>query len=250
MVRSIVKSSNVYYYSLANEMGVDLMHEQLQPFGFGRKTGIDVEGEVTGLLPSTEWKRKRLQAARAAEVVRRRDHLAGHRPGLQQLHHAAAGQRHGHAGVRRPALQAAAGARDRRRASPATASAWPATRSPPLPLKPEHVELISRALYGVTQEGTSVRSFLRRALQERRQDRDCAGGGHQGQREVQRDQARRAPARPLALHRASRRSRRRPSRWRSSSRTPASAPMPPRRSRGACSTMCSAACTPARRTSR
>ena len=58
MVRSIVKSSNVYYYSLANEMGVDLMHDQLEPFGFGRKTGIDVEGEVTGLLPSTEWKRK------------------------------------------------------------------------------------------------------------------------------------------------------------------------------------------------
>ncbi|HNK18968.1 MAG TPA: penicillin-binding protein 2, partial [Piscinibacter sp.] len=58
MVRSIVKSSNVYYYSLANELGVDLMHDQLEPFGFGRKTGIDVEGEVTGLLPSTEWKRK------------------------------------------------------------------------------------------------------------------------------------------------------------------------------------------------
>ena len=38
MVRSIVKSSNVYYYSLANEMGVDLMHDQLTPFGFGVKT--------------------------------------------------------------------------------------------------------------------------------------------------------------------------------------------------------------------
>ncbi len=58
MYRSIVKSSNVYYYSLANELGVDLMHEQLLPFGFGRKTGIDIDGEVTGLLPSTEWKRK------------------------------------------------------------------------------------------------------------------------------------------------------------------------------------------------
>jgi len=58
MVRSIVKSSNVYYYSLANEMGVDLMHEQLSPFLFGSKTGIDVEGEVTGVLPSTEWKRR------------------------------------------------------------------------------------------------------------------------------------------------------------------------------------------------
>ena len=58
MTRAIVKSSNVYFYSLANELGVDLMHDQLEPFAFGRKTGIDVEGEVTGLLPSTEWKRK------------------------------------------------------------------------------------------------------------------------------------------------------------------------------------------------
>ena len=58
MMRSIVKSSNVYYYTLANEMGVDLMHAQLQPFGFGVKTGIDLESEVTGVLPSTEWKRR------------------------------------------------------------------------------------------------------------------------------------------------------------------------------------------------
>jgi penicillin-binding protein 2 len=58
MARSIVKSSNVYYYSLANEMGVDLMHAQLSPFGFGARTGIDLEGELSGLLPSTEWKRR------------------------------------------------------------------------------------------------------------------------------------------------------------------------------------------------
>ncbi|HLL18622.1 MAG TPA: penicillin-binding protein 2, partial [Rubrivivax sp.] len=58
MYRSIVKSSNVYYYSLANEMGVDLMYEQLSPFGFGVKTGIDLESEVTGILPSTAWKKR------------------------------------------------------------------------------------------------------------------------------------------------------------------------------------------------
>jgi penicillin-binding protein 2 len=56
--RSIVKSSNVYYYSLANEMGVDLMHELLSPYGFGQRTGIDLENEVTGVLPSTAWKRR------------------------------------------------------------------------------------------------------------------------------------------------------------------------------------------------
>ena len=42
-------------------MGVDLIHEQLFPMGFGRKTGIDVEGEVTGDLPSTDWKKRRFK---------------------------------------------------------------------------------------------------------------------------------------------------------------------------------------------
>ncbi|WP_431100726.1 penicillin-binding protein 2 [Roseateles noduli] len=55
---AIVTSSNVYFYSLANEMGVDMIHDQLEPFGFGRRTEIDLLGEVTGILPSTEWKRR------------------------------------------------------------------------------------------------------------------------------------------------------------------------------------------------
>ena len=58
MVRSIVMSSNVYYYSLANEMGVDMIHDFMKPLGFGQITGIDLPGEVRGVLPSTEWKRK------------------------------------------------------------------------------------------------------------------------------------------------------------------------------------------------
>ena len=58
MVRSIVLSSNVYYYSLANEMGVDAIHDFMKPLGFGQITGIDLPGEVRGVLPSTEWKRK------------------------------------------------------------------------------------------------------------------------------------------------------------------------------------------------
>lgn len=58
MVRSIVLSSNVYYYSLANELGVDTIHDFMKPLGFGQITGIDLPGEVRGVLPSTEWKRK------------------------------------------------------------------------------------------------------------------------------------------------------------------------------------------------
>ena len=63
MYRSIVHSCDTYYYILANDMGVDLMHEQMQRFGFGELTGIDIFGEVRGLLPSTEWKRKAYKRA-------------------------------------------------------------------------------------------------------------------------------------------------------------------------------------------
>lgn len=55
---SIVKSSNAYYYSLANEMGVDAIHDFMKPLGFGQLTGIDLRGEVRGVLPSQAWKRE------------------------------------------------------------------------------------------------------------------------------------------------------------------------------------------------
>ncbi len=55
--RSIVKSSNVYYYQLANDMGVNAIHDFMKPLGFGQITGIDIPGETRGILPSTDWKR-------------------------------------------------------------------------------------------------------------------------------------------------------------------------------------------------
>jgi penicillin-binding protein 2 len=158
MVRSIVKSSNVYYYSLANEMGVDLMHEQLSPLGFGRKTEIDLEGEVTGVLPSTDWKRryyKRPEQQRwyAGETI-----SLGIGQGYNaftplQLASATAtlvsgGQRFKPRLVRE--IKDVEGGETRRVASEALQ---------PLPYQPEHIELLLRALHGVTQEGTSTRVF-------------------------------------------------------------------------------------------
>jgi len=61
MFKSIVVSCDTYYYGLATELGIDRMHDFLEQFGLGKKTGIDLEGEVSGLLPSTEWKSKRYQ---------------------------------------------------------------------------------------------------------------------------------------------------------------------------------------------
>lgn len=159
MVRSIVKSSNVYYYSLANELGVDLMHDQLEPFGFGRKTGIDVDGEVTGLLPSTDWKRRAFKRPEqqkwyAGETISLGIGQGYNHFTMLQLASATAtlvsgGQRFKPRLVRE--IENIETHERRRIASDALE---------PLPLKREHVELINRALHGVTQEGTSVRSFL------------------------------------------------------------------------------------------
>ncbi|HQT81023.1 MAG: penicillin-binding protein 2 [Ferrovum sp. 37-45-19] len=56
---SIVQSCDTYYYSLANQLGIDRMHDFFSNLGFGKKSGIDLDGELTGLYPSTQWKRKR-----------------------------------------------------------------------------------------------------------------------------------------------------------------------------------------------
>ncbi len=58
MYKSIVQSCDTYYYILANDLGVDAMHDFMATLGFGQITGIDIHGELRGTLPSTEWKRK------------------------------------------------------------------------------------------------------------------------------------------------------------------------------------------------
>ena len=57
MQKSIVESCDTYYYLLARDMGVNKMHDFMKPFGFGQITGIDLQGESRGVLPSTEWKK-------------------------------------------------------------------------------------------------------------------------------------------------------------------------------------------------
>lgn len=159
MYRSIVKSSNVYYYSLANEMGVDLMHQHLSPFGFGSKTGIDVEGEVSGVLPSTAWKRKYYRKPEhqkwyAGETISLGIGQGYNNFTMLQLANATAmlvsgGQRF------KPRLvseiEDVVNHSRKRIANDALE---------PLALNPEHVDLIRKALHGVTQEGTSTRVFM------------------------------------------------------------------------------------------
>ncbi len=56
--KAIEQSCDVYFYELAYRMGINSMHDFLAQFGFGKKTGIDLLGERSGLLPSTDWKKR------------------------------------------------------------------------------------------------------------------------------------------------------------------------------------------------
>ena len=59
--RSVVQSCDTYYYRLAVDMGVERMHDFLARFGFGARSGVDLQNESSGLLPSKEWKQRRFK---------------------------------------------------------------------------------------------------------------------------------------------------------------------------------------------
>ena len=158
MYKSIVKSSNVYYYSLANELGVDAMHDFMKPLGFGQITGIDINGEVRGVLPSQDWKRKAYKRPEQQKWYPGETISLGIGQGyntftMLQLAQATAvlannGVKH------KPRL--VIGTQD-----PMTRVMRPLQAEAPIDLgyKPEHAAIIRKALVGVTQEGTSARVF-------------------------------------------------------------------------------------------
>ena len=58
LTKAIVESCDVYFYDLSRTMGIDSIHEYLSGFGLGQHTGIDILGELGGILPSREWKQR------------------------------------------------------------------------------------------------------------------------------------------------------------------------------------------------
>ncbi|MCE4538605.1 penicillin-binding protein 2 [Pelomonas sp. P7] len=152
---AIVTSSNVYFYSLANEMGVDLIHDQLEPFGLGRRTDIDVQGEVTGVLPSTDWKYRRFkQKWFPGETISLGIGQGYNNFTMLQMATAYAtiasgGQRFKPRLVRE--IEDVVHHEQRRIASDALE---------PLKLRPADVAVIHNAMNGVTLEGTSRQVFM------------------------------------------------------------------------------------------
>lgn len=58
MHKSITQSVDTYYYKTSYQMGIDRLHDWMTRFNFGKKTGIDLPGEKSGVYPSSEWKMK------------------------------------------------------------------------------------------------------------------------------------------------------------------------------------------------
>jgi penicillin-binding protein 2 len=160
MYRSIVVSCDVYYFMLANDLGVDAISDFMAPFGFGQITGIDIQGELRGVLPSTDWKRKAYRRPEqqkwyAGETVSLGIGQGYNSFTITQLANALAtlstgGERHTPHLVR-DVVDVVSGAH--RPVAPA-----PLAR---LPLNPEFVEVIRNAMVGVNKEppGTGAKAF-------------------------------------------------------------------------------------------
>jgi len=155
---SIVKSSNAYYYSLANEMGVDLIHDFMKPLGFGQLTGIDLRGELRGVLPSQAWKRetyRRPEQQRwyAGETISLGIGQGYNNFTMLQLAHAMATLANG--GVRHTPHVALL--------TQDVVTRQRTTLSNPqgvdLKYRPENVKAVLQAMADVTTEGTSARVF-------------------------------------------------------------------------------------------
>ena len=158
MYKSVVQSCDTYYYLLARDMGVDLIHDQMKPFGFGQLTGIDILGESRGILPSTEWKRTTYRKPEQQRWYSGETISLGIGQGynsftMLQLAHATATLVNN--GLKmKPHLV-------REVMDVETKSATPVAKEPigQLPLTAENLDFIRKTLVGVNIEGTSASSF-------------------------------------------------------------------------------------------
>ena len=158
MYKSIVQSCDTYYYILANDMGIDNISNFMAQLGLGQVTGIDIEGESKGILPSQAWKKERFKKPEQQKWYAGETISIGIGQGYNtytpiQLAQATAVI--ANKGVMfRPHLvnyitDTATGERTRIEPTPLRT----------LDLKPEHLEIIKNAMVGVNKEGTGARAF-------------------------------------------------------------------------------------------
>ena len=163
MYKSIVASCDTYYYMLAADTDIDDTYAFMSQFGFGRDTGIDIDGELPGVLPSREWKRERFAGKNFRDEHRKwylGDSIsAGIGQGynaftpIQQAQAIAVIANDG-VGLRPHVVKSIEniGTGDVRPVAPQVTH--------PLSVKPELLAVIKAALVGVPKEGTSAQAFV------------------------------------------------------------------------------------------
>jgi penicillin-binding protein 2 len=152
--KSLVISCDTYYYGLAHELTIDNIFSFISQFGFGKRTGIDIDGEGAGILPSQEWKMRRFkQKWYPGETI-----SVGIGQGYNsytplQLANATATVANNGVMFRPHLVNYVEEANTRQRT--------PVEPKPlrTLDVKPEHIAFVKRAMVGVNKEGTGARAF-------------------------------------------------------------------------------------------
>jgi penicillin-binding protein 2 len=158
MFRSIVQSCDTYYYMLANDLGVDTMHDFMQPFGFGRLTGIDLDHEKTGILPSTQWKRAAYKKAAQQKWYAGETISLGIGQGYNsftplQLAHAVATLANNGVVMKPHLVKIVEDGGTRARTATVPKESFR------IPLQQKNIDVIKNAMVGVTREGTAAKVF-------------------------------------------------------------------------------------------
>jgi penicillin-binding protein 2 len=159
MYKSIVQSCDTYYYMLANDLGVDTIHDFMKPFGFGQITGIDLEHERTGILPSTTWKRNAYRRPEQKKWYAGETISIGIGQGYNsftplQLAHATAILANNGVVMKPHLVKIVENGATMERTLTVPKESYR------IPLKQENIDFIKNSMAGVVKEGTSSRAFL------------------------------------------------------------------------------------------
>jgi penicillin-binding protein 2 len=158
MYKSIVESCDTYYYVLANDLGIDNIARFMAEFGFGNFTGINIQGESKGVLPSTDWKKKRFKSPAqkkwyAGETISISIGQGYNAYTPIQLAQAVATLANNGTMFRPHLVKFIT---DSRTGVRKLVEPQPLKK---IDLNPEHIEVIKQAMIGVNKEGTGARAF-------------------------------------------------------------------------------------------
>ncbi|HTJ96157.1 MAG TPA: penicillin-binding protein 2, partial [Rhodocyclaceae bacterium] len=158
MYKSIVDSCDTYYYMLANDLGIDAISSFMGQFGFGSRTGVDIDGESKGVLPSQEWKKERFKKPEQQKWYAGETISIGIGQGYNaytpiQLAQAVATLANNGVMFRPHLVKYVT---DTRTTNKRLIEPQPIKT---IPLKQEHIDVIKKAMVGVNVEGTGARAF-------------------------------------------------------------------------------------------